>query len=402
MAKIDTENKIKTKNLFYNDLCGNISMEVNAMKLLRVKANHFKNCTDGFMIDLVAKSRKTAEDKEYELQEVAPELHVYNTMAFIGKNASGKTSAVELLDACYSILGEFRIENKHYSYDGVELEIIFYHDKYVYLYETVLGADNTLGNKAVFKNEHIYRKPYYKTNVKEIYDRESFIEVTVAGDLPEDTSNIFFVLKKKQTRAVYFDSFGSGADTYQMLFKALNNYKIDTGVLANILCIFDENVEDLQKLDDHNYRLVFRGEEKTLSDTQLVYMLSSGTTKGLLLYTLMVASLKEGFDLLIDEVENHFHKTLVENMISLYKDKTVNANNATLIFSTHYCEVLDQMGRQDNIWICKSDRYVSLSNMYEDYQIRPELLKSKQYYNNAFQTAVNYDELMKLKRKLKV
>ena len=371
------------------------------MKLLRVKANHFKNCADGFTIDLVAKSRKTAEDKEYELQEIAPELYVYNTMAFIGKNASGKTSAMELLDACYSILGDFQIENRHYSYDGVELEIIFFHENCVYLYEAVLGADTSLGNKSVFRNEHIYRKPYYKTNVKYIYDRESFAEVTDYGDLPEDTSNLFFVLKKKGTRAIYFDSFGSGADTYQMLFKALKYYGIDTSILANILRIFDENVEDLRRLDDHNYLLVFRGEENILSDTQLIYMLSSGTTKGLLLYTLMVASLKEGFDLLIDEVENHFHKTLVENMISLYKDKTVNAHNATLVFTTHYCEVLDQIGRQDNIWICKSDIHVSLSNMYEDYQIRPELLKSKQYYNNAFQTAVNYDELMKLKRKLK-
>lgn len=398
---IDKTKSFKTKLLFYFDLHAIISVEVIAMKLLRVKANHFKNCADGFTIDLVAKSRKTAEDKEYELQEIAPELHVYNTMAFIGKNASGKTSAMEFLDACYSILGDFRLENKHYSYDGVELEIIFYYEGYVYLYETVLGADTSLGNKAVFKNEHIYRKPYYKTNVRGVYDRDSFVEITDAGDLPEDTSNIFFVLKKKQTRAIYFDSFGSGADTYQMLFKALKNYDIDVKVLANILCIFDENVDDLQKLDDHNYRLIFRGEEKTLSDTQLVYMLSNGTTKGLILYTLMVASLKEGFDLLIDEVENHFHKTLVENMISLYKDKTVNARNATLVFTTHYCEVLDQMGRQDNIWICKSDKHVSLSNMHEDYQIRPELLKSKQYYNNAFQTAVNYDELMKLKRKLK-
>ena len=373
----------------------------NSMKLLRVKANNFKNCTDGFTIDFVAKSRKSAEDKEYELQEIAPELHVYNTMAFIGKNASGKTSAMDLLEACYSILEGFRLENRHYSYEGVELEIVFYHEDSIYLYETTLDSDSSLGNKAVFKNEHIYRKPYYKTNVKEIYDRRSFSEITDYGDLPEDTSNIFFVLKKKRTRAIYFDSFGGGTDTYQMMFKTLKNYGIDTTFLGNILRIFDENIEDLQRLDDHNYRLVFKGEEKTLSDTQLVYMLSSGTTKGLLLYTLMVASLKEGFDLLVDEVENHFHKTLVENMISLYKDKTVNKHNATLVFTTHYCEVLDQMGRQDNIWICKSDRHVSLSNMYEDYKIRPELLKSKQYYNNAFQTAVNYDELMRLKRMLK-
>lgn len=372
------------------------------MKLLRVKTNHFKNCKDGFTIDLVAKSKKTAEDKEYELQEVAPELYVYNTMAFIGKNASGKTSAIELLEACYSILGEFRLEDKHYAYDGVELEIVFYHDSFIYKYEVTLGADTSLGNKAVFKDEHIYRKKYYKTYVNDLYDEKSFVELTELGDLPEDTSNVFFVLKKKQTRAIYFDSFGNGADTYQMLFKALTNYGIDIEMLRSIFRIFDHNIEDLQRLDSHNYKLTFSGEEKNLSDTQLIYMLSSGTTKGLLLYTMMVASLKEGFDLLVDEVENHFHKTLVENMISLYKDKTVNRHNASLIFTTHYCEVLDQMGRQDNIWICKSGTHVTLSNMYKDYEIRPELLKSKQYYNNAFQTAVNYEELMNLKRKLKV
>ena len=64
--------------------------------------------------------------------------------------------------------------------------------------------------------------------------------------------------------------------------------------------------------------MLFKGESLTLTDTQLFYRLSSGTTKGLLLYIHMAVSLQQGFDLLIDEVENHFHKTLVENMISLY------------------------------------------------------------------------------------
>ena len=39
--------------------------------------------------------------------------------------------------------------------------------------------------------------------------------------------------------------------------------------------------------------------------------------------------------------------------------------------------------------------------MYEDFNIRPVLLKSKQYYNNAFRTAVNYEDLMALKKVLK-
>ena len=90
-----------------------------------------------------------------------------------------------------------------------------------------------------------------------------------------------------------------------------------------------------------------------LSDSELVYMLFSGTTKSVLLYIFVVAALENGFDLLIDEVENHFHKTLVENVTSLFKDKTVNKKSATLIFTTHYCEVLDLFNRQDNIWIAK-------------------------------------------------
>lgn len=296
---------------------------------------------------------------------------------------------------------QFRLEDKHYSYDGVELEITFFHEGFIYLYKTDLASGKTMNNQACFLNEHIYRKEYYKTNSKEIFDSEGYEEMNNLGDLPEDTSNIFFVLKKKQTRAVFFDSYSGGADTYQLLFRALKNYKINVEVLSKIIRIFDNTILELKRLDDHNYHVVIETEDRTMSDTQLIYFLSSGTTKGILLYTLMVASLREGFDLVIDEVENHFHKTLVENMISLYKDKNIKRHNATLIFSTHYCEVLDQMGRQDNIWICNANSHVHLTNMYEDYSIRPVLLKSKQYYNNAFKTAVNYEDLMSFKKVLK-
>ena len=134
------------------------------MKLLYVKSNHFKNSKDDFTINLVAKSKKTAEDREYELKEIADDLYVYNTLAFIGKNASGKTTAVELLDCCYSILGDFRLEGKHYSYDDVKLDMIFYHEGDLYRYVTTLQSDQSLGNKANFKDQHLYKKKYYKSS----------------------------------------------------------------------------------------------------------------------------------------------------------------------------------------------------------------------------------------------
>lgn len=370
------------------------------MKLLRVRASNYKNCCDDFTIDLVAKSKKTSEDKEYELQEIAEDLYVFNTVSFVGKNASGKTSAIELMECSYFILSEFRLEDKHYNYDNVKLEIIFYHEDFIYKYNTVLKADPNLGSKANFTEQHIYRKKYYKSKVKDIYSDDGFEKIGDLGELPEDTSIVFFVLKKKATRAVYFNCEGEGADTYRLIFRAMKTYKISKEVLTKVIRIFDDKIQSLEMTDEKHYKLTYQDCVKELSDSELVCMLSSGTTKGVLLYIFVVAALENGFDLLIDEVENHFHKTLVENMISLFKDKTVNKESATLIFTTHYCEVLDLFNRQDNIWIAKSDNKIRLDNMYEAYNIRPELLKSRQFYNNVFDTSVNYEDLMALKKEL--
>lgn len=370
------------------------------MKLLRVRTSNYKNCCDDFTIDLVAKSKKTSEDKEYELQEIADDLYVFNTVAFVGKNASGKTSAIELMECCYSILSEFRLEDKHYNYDNVKLEIIFYYKGNIYKYTTGLKSDPNLGSKANFTEQHIYQKKYYKSKVKEIYAVEGFEEITGFGELPEDTSIVFFILKKKATRAVYFNCNGEGADTYHLLFRAMKTYKIPENILVKVIKIFDDKIKSLEMVDEKHYKLIYQDHVKELSDSELVYILSSGTTKGVLLYIFVVAALENGFDLLIDEVENHFHKTLVENMISLFKDKTVNKKYATLMFTTHYCEVLDLFNRQDNIWIAKSDNKIHLENMYENYNIRTELLKSRQFYNNVFDTSVNYEDLMALKKEL--
>ena len=182
------------------------------------------------------------------------------------------------------------------------------------------------------------------------------------------------------------------------MFNALKLYKLSPSVLAKVLHLFDENVKDLTMLDEHNYELSLASGKKIVSDKELVHFLSSGTTKGLLLYVTVIASLKYGFDLIIDEIENHFHKTLVENIINLYKDKSVNKFNATLYFSTHYCELLDLFNRQDNIWVCRADKKIVAKNMYENFDIRVELSKSRQFYNDAFKTSVNYDDLMNIKK----
>lgn len=370
------------------------------MELLKVESENFKNCKSGFSIDFIAISKKTAEDKEYELHEIDTDLYVYNTVALIGKNASGKTTAIELIECAYDLLGTFRLENKHYSYDNINLTIYFYENKYIYKYIAKLKNSADLVNKAVFVSQELYSKKYYKSKLKDIYSDEDFKRVKINGSLPEDTSILFFVLNETKLRGLYFDSFGKRWETYRILFKTIEKYKIDKKVLFNIFKIFDDNITRLEMLDNQNYLLGYGNQERVVSEKELFYFLSSGTTKGILLYALVVASLKEGFTLMIDEIENHFHKTLVENILALYRDKTVNRSQAVLVFTTHYCELLDLFNRQDNIWICKNNNGVVVENMYRNYSVRNELLKSRQFYDNTFSTAVNYEELMRLKRSL--
>lgn len=373
------------------------------MKLLRVTARNFKNCKDDYTIDFTTRAKKTQEDKLYELQEIAPNLFTYNTMAFVGKNASGKTTAIELLDCCYTILWHFHLENNRYSFDNIELEIYFYHNESIYKYTTTLKDSATDSDKAEFTNEHIYKKNYNPNKTTKIFNDDGFEEMGQFTDLPADTSKIFFILNKAKVYNLYYSVGDENTSIYPSLFKFIESNRIPIELFYSVLSIFDENIRELTLTEDKNYRINYNGKIMVKSDKELMWFLSSGTIKGVCLYMLMALSLLEGYDLLIDEIENHFHKTLVENMISLYKDPTVNKNNATLIFTTHYCELLDLFGRNDNIWIAKSDEKVYLQNMHDVYKennIRSELLKSRQFYNNTFDTAVNYEALMNLKREL--
>ncbi|MGN0505052.1 MAG: ATP/GTP-binding protein [Lachnospiraceae bacterium] len=370
------------------------------MKLLRVKAKGFKNCTDDFCIDMIAKSKKTSEDKEYELIEIDEGLFVYNTLGVIGKNASGKSSTLELLDWCYDILSTFRLAGKEVNYHGISFEMVFYEEGYLYKYLTDLDNSDSLEDIAVFKNQKLFRKKYYKSNAKKIFDDEWNEYAQLTEIIPEDFSMVFCVLRKTTLREIFYDESMEDPSGFDFTFKLIRVAKVENSLLRKVIKIFDENIEEIKQLDDNNYLLIYQGKEMKLSPNELYHFMSSGTTKGLNLYITAIVSLQMGIDLIVDEIENHFHKTLVENLIMLFKDKNVNKKNATLIFSTHYCELLDLFNRSDNIWITHSREKIEIENMYEKYGLRTELLKSKKFYQNAFDTAVNYEALMNLKREL--
>ena len=67
------------------------------MKLLSVKFNNFNLCKEDLSFSLVPVSKKTLDDKEFELGEIEENLFTFNTTSIIGKNASGKTTVLSLI-----------------------------------------------------------------------------------------------------------------------------------------------------------------------------------------------------------------------------------------------------------------------------------------------------------------
>lgn len=376
------------------------------MKILRVSADNFKLCEDNFTISFVPKANKTEYDKEFELHEVDNNLFAFNTLCVIGKNASGKTTVMELLSLVYDIFSNFRIKNslKVFKFNNkvIKLDVCFYHEKYLYRYMTELYKDeDSMDNIILFKNQRLFKREYRKSYSNSLFDFEKYEEVINENELPLDTSIIYTVLKRIFIRGIYYPSGDVRLISYSTVFNLYKLFDSDLKIVSSILRMFDEHLDSIKMIDENKYEVVFADKKiKEVSDMELYEILSSGTAKGFGLFTFVCFSLKSGSDLVIDEVENHFHKTLVENLVNLYKDKSVNKKNATLIFTTHYCELLDLFGRSDNIYISKYDDKIRLENMYEKYKFRPELSKSNKFYKNAFNTDVNYESLMDFKREL--
>ena len=370
------------------------------MKLLNLTITGFKRCIDNFNITFTPTANKNKEDIEYELSEIDDNLYVFNTIGIVGKNSSGKTTTIEALSIAYDILSNFKIKKTlNYLRDtkDIIIKLYFYYNEYIYYYKTKL-IYNKNNDYICFKDEEIYKAKYYKSYANDLYNLDRYEKLNLEKELPEDTSIVYYILKEIEMRYFYYDSYIENTFFLEKITDMYNMY--NPNILKTIIELFDDNIMDIKLKNKDKFIITFKNNQKEEKNKkELFNILSSGTIKGLYLYLDVILSLESGRDLVIDEIEIHFHKTLVENLINLYKDKRINKHHATLIFTTHYCELLDLFNRYDNIYITRHEEKISITNAYK-YNISNKLLKSKKFYDNAFDTAVNYESLIKFKKEL--
>ena len=133
-------------------------------------------------------------------------------------------------------------------------------------------------------------------------------------------------------------------------------------------------------------------------------MISSGTIKGQNLICMIQSILQKGGYLLVDELENHMNKALVQMILDLFKDPLINPKGACLLFSTHYTEILDFIDRKDDIYITRRAKEkgnpLELIN-YADVVRRNDVKKSEVFISNYIGgTAPSYAYIEALKEAL--
>ena len=179
-------------------------------------------------------------------------------------------------------------------------------------------------------------------------------------------------------------------------FTNLNFFSLPYNPPSELLRYLDPSIKQLsfERLGDRNLiHLSMNDGYQIILDNygDLYKYLSSGTVKGINVFLNSLYILKQGGYMILDEIENHFNHELVFDLIKSFYSQRLNPNGATIVFSTHYVELLDRMKRNDCIYINRHNDGLTTKNLSEILK-RNDMKRSEAYKKNQMNgTAPSYD-----------
>ena len=381
------------------------------LKLLNIRVNGYKLLEENFTFDFLTRTKVLESDLEKEIFKIDTLLYSFRTLAVVGGNSSGKSTVLSLILKTIDFLssGRWGYVEHEFKEDKIGLSISFYLDGNIYFYSVNLLKNTSDEGRnriyALIDNESLFMKKYVKAkgkkNLENIDDAADVTSRYLQNSL-KDTSAIINLVKENilvdaftNNNVIAFDE-GLLSNSF---YNILDNSNKE--LASSIIKLLDDSIEYI-KSDSSDYVKFkrYNEDEQILKKIELISILSSGTFRGIELYLRAIKAIKLGKVFIVDEIENCFQKNVVFNLIFLFNDERINKNNAQLIFSTHYTEILDILNRQDSINIThKNNGRINIKNL-KDYDIRVELSKSKQFDNNTFNTSINYQQLMEVKRNI--
>lgn len=378
------------------------------MKILRIKVQGLSLYKNIFDISFCAVQR-VHKNHLNSVFNLFGNIYVNTVEAFAGINASGKTTALKVVSFTSVLLGAAPLSAEFVPQildDGIKtiFDIDFFLDGNIYhLTSEVIKHRNQDGKPKVrILSERLWVKSVSskinKSNLWD-YDKENPVRVRDNSDeyLPDDVSIMIAINKQIVKQSIFVDL---------VMLTNFNLFLPDGGLVpTEIISLLDPTIEyiSVETLNDKVItRLKFFKKEEIvlLTAAELNVYLSSGTVKGVRVFSDAARVLKNGGYMIVDEIENHFNRELVASLLRLFLNKKTNPKGAVLIFSTHYSELLDELDRNDSVFITRSDEGLVVDNL-NDLLNRNDIKKSDIYQSNFLGgTAPKYTALLKLQKSI--
>ncbi len=372
------------------------------MRLLKIVVDGLTLFNKTIDIDFYAEQRVSSDNNEM----VSPcfgNIFTNNVLSIVGINASGKTSLLKVISFVIEFInGESvnNIDNRDILENAANITIT------AYFYAPKIGVckleskiikveNNEVDSRYIIDDEHLWIKKISKIkSKKDLFafedEQPTKIRDNEAEFLKDDTS---IVLSLNKNKGFYLKD----------LIKITNiNYLRLIGNFPHELIAFlDPSIEDISfdKITGES-KLKFYGRKEIIVANPILFeqYLSSGTIKGINIFINAMMVFEEGGYLIVDELENHFNREIVATLVRFFMNKSVNKNGATLIFSTHYSELLDEFERNDGIYIVRNRNGICAQKLSE-ILTRNDIKKSEAFKSDFLQgTVPAYESYIQLKK----
>ena len=378
------------------------------MKILRITAQGLPLFKEDMDICFYTKQR-VSEDDRNNLYNLIDNYYLHSACAFIGINASGKTSVLKVINLALNIIKNEPINHVEAKtiLGGSEKAAIrtYFYDKrkYICCLETVITAKKAKTGEYVYSilSERLWEKPIAGVKSKKYLTDFDGIEPVDTRDsneayLSDDVSFIIAHNKKVNDTVEVFSL---------LSYTNVNVLPFTEDIPLEVITFLDPTIEKLcfEQAEGKTFiHLKFRDEDEIILNNavDLEQYLSSGTIKGIITFSMVKEVLQSGGYLLVDEIENHFNKEIVTTLMRFFMDSRLNKRGGTLIFTTHYPELLDEYDRNDGICIVRNRNGITVENL--SYILKRNDIKKSDAYQSGFLegTTPAYEAYMRLKKNL--
>ncbi len=379
------------------------------MKLLRITAEGLPIFKEKLDLSFYAQQR-VAEEHKNILYSLFSNIYLNSANGFIGINASGKTSVLKVILLVLEMINNEpinHIETRDILGDAKEVKLNTYFfsrkTKEICRLETIITSHKSKSEGVSYSivSESMWTKTADEvTTRKAMLDfdgRDPAIIRRSQEEFLSDDVSIMIARNKKTKEQVRIVDL--------LKYTNVNVFLFSEDIPVEVITFLDPTIESLH-FDEKDKKplihLKFKGKEEILlnNPVELNHYLSSGTVKGMITFTLAQEILQSGGYIVVDEIENHFNKEIVATLMRFFMDSKLNKNGGTLIFSTHYPELLDEYDRNDSIFITRNQGGITVENLSNILK-RNDIKKSDAYQSGFLEgTTPAYEAYRQLKKSM--